>query len=103
MVTPKKTRNVSNKVRAAASKRMKVLLKRQKDEKIRAEQSTKRFVEITKMERIELEVRDDGLVYRKGKPVKCLRNTRIMELRAAGEDEKKIRDFIAYLDVKGEE
>lgn len=81
--------------------------RRSHSEKIRKRNAEKRQwnarPEFPKVKKHEVQVRDDGLLYRRGKPIKCRRNDEVRRMRAEGKTEEEIRKFLEYFDVKGME
>lgn len=57
--------------------------------------------ELPKLKKHEVTVGEDGLLYRRGRVIKCRRNVEIQNMRAEGKDEVEIRAFIEYFTIKG--
>lgn len=57
--------------------------------------------QFSKIKKHEVQVREDGLLYRRGKPIKCRRNDEVRRMRAEGKTDEEIRKFLEYFDVKG--
>lgn len=50
--------------------------------------------EFSKIKKNEVTIGEDGLLYRRGRPVKCKRNDEIRRRRAEGESEGEIASFL---------